>query len=99
MPIENANAERNIEGNYTCTTRIKVKSLPTSDIRQELFCAKCSLQFGNKSVFYLHVSIVHSRQMVDLKKKKHQLLLKKTIKEGNHLNVIFAEKALLPKEV
>ena len=40
--IENANAERNIEGNYTCT-RVKVKSLPTSDIRQELFCAKCSL--------------------------------------------------------
>ena len=57
----NANAERNIEGNSTCT-RTKVESLPTSDIRQELFCAKCSLQFGNKSVFDLHVSIVN-RQM------------------------------------
>lgn len=45
--IKNANAERNIEGNSMCT-RTKLESLPTSDIRQELFCAKCSLQFGNK---------------------------------------------------
>ena len=47
----------------------------------DLCCSKCSLQFGNKSVYGMHLSIVHKEIIVDLKEGPNHSTLEKETKE------------------
>ena len=47
----------------------------------DLYCSKCSLQFGSKSVYGMHLSIVHKENIVDLKKGPTHSIIEKETKE------------------
>ena len=36
-------------------------------INKDFFCKDCKLQFGKKYVFDLHLSLVHGKQMIEVK--------------------------------
>ena len=36
-------------------------------INKDFFCENCKLQFGKKYVFDLHLSLVHGKQMIEVK--------------------------------
>ena len=46
------------------------------DNLNELFCTQCSLQFGGKTVYNLHLSLVHNVKEDGQKSQSFELLMK-----------------------
>ena len=66
-----------------------MSKINNQDVLKETFCNQCTLQFHTKSVFAVHLSLVHKKKNQTIKEPKPC-----EKEEKYHLNVIFVKTAL-----
>ena len=65
---------------FSLTVDLNISNKMTNDSQKEMYCMKCSLQFGSMVVFDMHISLVHKQN----EEMEDNLQCKSDQNEKNH---------------